>query len=758
MRTVIQIAKTQLSKLFYSPIAWLIFIVVFIQTGFVFTDLIDFFETRQQRGTPFPILTERLFTFTSGSLPGIFYTLAKNLYLYLPLLTMGLISAELSSGSIKLLYSSPIKIRYLILGKYMAMMIFSSLLIVCLWLFVVSGALLINEFDFGVVVSASIGVFLLSCTYTAIGLFISSFSSYQIVVAMVTFVLLTILNFIGNLWQSTPYLSEVAFWLSLPDRAKDFIDGLIKSQNLVYFLLIISLFIVLTILRLHFNRRSVRWSTQTSIYSLLVFLLIVIGFFSSIPSFRWYYDMTAPDRNTLTRNSQEIISSMTEGPLIMTTYANILDHNVNSALPKNVNKDKRVFEDYQRFKPDIEFRYIYFYDSIDFPGLYENNAGLDLHQIAEKVSSSYGLDFEDILSPDEIRLIVDLSGEENQYVRQLTYNNKSTFLRMFDGILHYPTEAQISAALKKLITEPSTIAFTTGHSERSFLLNKDKDYKTAFFLRHNNNQSLLNLGFDVIEISLMQDSLSGVDVLVIADPKEPFEQIEIEKVLEFIKDGGNVFLAVEPDHSASLKVIFDHLGLRQVPGQVSQENDGEYETSFVLAEYSEKSILFPNSFIDDYLVDFKMKTTTPSASSWAYQESQNDFTISPFITAKNIKTDSLAEEGNELPIVLTLVRSVENSEQRIIISGDADFVSSKEINRSNVRNANDKGLVPAMFHWLSNGEYPIDVKRDMGRDNHLNLAPKKGRTVNILKFIYMGLIPGLLGVFGTYLLFSRKRR
>ena len=759
MRTMIQIAKIQLAKLFYSPIAWLIFIVVFIQTGFVFTDLIDFFETRQRQSTPFPILTEHIFTFTTGSKTGIFYVLSKNLYLYLPLLTMGLISTELSSGSIKLLYSAPIKIRHLILGKYIAMVIFSLLLISCLWLFVLPGTILIAEFDYGVVASASVGLFLLSCTYTAIGLFISSFSSYQIVVAVVTFVLLTLLNFIGNLWQTTPYLSEVAFWLALPDRAKDFIEGLFKSQNLVYFLLIISFFIAITILRLHFNRHKVNRLKQVTTYVLFVIFVLLVGFFSSIPSFRWYFDLTASDRKTLTKNSQEIIKDMTEGPLTMTIYANILDHNVYSALPRNKNKDKREFEDYQRFKHDMEFRYIYFYDSVDNPGLYENNEGLNLDQIAKKTASSYGLDFEQVLSPYEISQLVDLKEEENQYVRQLAYQGKSTFLRMFDSFWHYPTELQISAALKRLVVRAPVIAFSVGHNERSFKLNKDGDYKQAFSLRHDNNVSLLNLGFDLREISLATQELSSdIDVLVIADPKKQFEQVEIDKILEYINDGGNLLLTVEPNHLLSLEPILEHLGLKQIPGQLAQNNAGEYEDSFILAEYAQVAKLPQSGFIEDYVVKFKRPITMPGASAWSYHKAANDFIIDPLIVAKDIKVDSLASYSTELTIALTLSRNLKNRQQRIIISGEADFISTKEINRKNLRTANDKGLVPAMFHWLSNGKFPINVQRIPGKDNHLNLASKEGQTVKILKIIYMGLFPGLLAMIGAYVLFSRKRR
>jgi hypothetical protein len=52
------------------------------------------------------------FSVTAGfvlGLKGIYEVIQETIYLYIPLLTMNLMSREYSSGSIKLLYSSPIK-------------------------------------------------------------------------------------------------------------------------------------------------------------------------------------------------------------------------------------------------------------------------------------------------------------------------------------------------------------------------------------------------------------------------------------------------------------------------------------------------------------------------------------------------------------------------------------------------------------------------------------------------------------------------
>lgn len=102
MKTILKIAKAELSTLFYSPIAWLILIIFAFQAGLNFSDGVADMVRYQSLGYNPTNITGRLLLGYSG----VFGRMQDNLYLYIPLLTMGLMSREFSSGSIKLLYSS----------------------------------------------------------------------------------------------------------------------------------------------------------------------------------------------------------------------------------------------------------------------------------------------------------------------------------------------------------------------------------------------------------------------------------------------------------------------------------------------------------------------------------------------------------------------------------------------------------------------------------------------------------------------------
>ena len=150
MRLIYRIARHELSILFYSPIAWLVLIVFIMQGGIKFIDLLQNRAEYLQRGVPLSSITLTIFSYPNSNY--LLHSVIDNLFLYIPLLTMGLISRELNSGSIKLLLSSPINFPKIVIGKYLAMVIYGFILCVILGLFMLAGGYAISYFDYGLVV------------------------------------------------------------------------------------------------------------------------------------------------------------------------------------------------------------------------------------------------------------------------------------------------------------------------------------------------------------------------------------------------------------------------------------------------------------------------------------------------------------------------------------------------------------------------------------------------------------------------------
>lgn len=191
----------------------------------------------------------------------MFIAMQQYLYLYIPLLTMGLMSRELSSGSIKLLYSSPVTNTQIILGKYLSMMIYNLVLMCILAVYLVFAAITIKSAMFPCNFPVCSGFILLVCAYAAIGLFMSSITSYQVVAAMGTLAVLAVLNFVGDMWQDIDFVRDITYWLAINGRAQEFINGLICSEDVLYFVIVVALFLFLSIIRLQSRRQKTTWMT-----------------------------------------------------------------------------------------------------------------------------------------------------------------------------------------------------------------------------------------------------------------------------------------------------------------------------------------------------------------------------------------------------------------------------------------------------------------------------------------------------------------
>lgn len=93
----------------------------------------------------------------------------------------------------------------------------------------------IKDFDYPMVFTGLLGLYLLLCVYAAVGLFMSSLTSYQVVAAMLTLTILGVLNYVGSMWQDVEFVREITYWLSISGRANEFIRGLICSEDLTVF-------------------------------------------------------------------------------------------------------------------------------------------------------------------------------------------------------------------------------------------------------------------------------------------------------------------------------------------------------------------------------------------------------------------------------------------------------------------------------------------------------------------------------------------
>jgi ABC-2 type transport system permease protein len=735
MKNIFRIARHEVSTLFYSPVAWLILIIFPIQAAIDLTKVMQMIGRAQRMGQVFTNITEKIFAGPYG-----FYGGVKNtLYLYIPLLTMGLVSREIHSGSIKLLLSSPIKVRDIVLGKYLAIITYALILVGILGVFGLMSAYAITNVDYKMLISATLSLYLLICAYAAIGLFMSCLTSYQVVAAISTLAVLGVLNFIGGLFQGIDLVRHVTYFLSISGRTEQFINGLISTEDVIYFLLVIILFLSLTAFKLQSDREAKPFWVKFARYAMLIAGCCLVGYISSRPSLTGYIDMTINHSRTLHKNSIALIKKM-DKPLKITTYVNILDGNYYLGKPEVKSADEKSFMPYRRFIPDLQMDFVYYYDKAKNPSLYKNNRGLSEQAIARKVADIQGLDFTDILPPAQIRKMVDLHTEENRLVRQLTYGDQKTFLRYFGDIKIYPEEQEITAALKRLVDPGKIPSFTflTGNNERSVYREGDADYKTAtkeLSFRY----SLINQGFNIDTVNLQSQSISAkTSILCIADPKIQFTKSDLDKINQYIAKGGNLIINAEPGHLQALNPVLATLGVK-LGADTTREKNRDFAPEFILASFTKEA-----------------GTISTKYKLW---KDENDIVSMPGVTSLSYdKTKGFDEvpilaDKWDRPLALTLTRNINNKQQRIYVSGDADFMSSIELYRGRPTTMNFY-LMTEIFSWLNYGEFPVDVYKPDLKD----VVTNDVSGLFIIRLFFFGIFPVSVLIWGSTLLVYRKKR
>lgn len=768
MRRIYKIAKAELFTLFYSPIAWFVLVIFTIQVGLKLTGLLGDFVYREDMGYGNVFLTGNLF----GGMYGLYNVVQEYLYLYMPLLTMGLISRELSSGTIKLLYSSPVSATHIIIGKFFAMMLYGLILLGILIIYIVFCGCIIDNFNLAEALSGLLGIYLLLSAYSAIGLFVSCLTSYQVVAAIGTLVLLAILNYMNQVWQSIEFVRDITYWLCLSGRTSEMISGLLCSEDILYFIIVTAMFLSLSILKLQSTRIRQSAIMTGGKYMGIIVCCMLLGYITSRPILMTYYDTTETKRNTLTPNSQKIMEMLT-GDMTITTYVNLLDKDYYFGLPEQINTDKERFKQYLRFKPEIKMKYVYYYDSTDNEWLNMRFPNTTVKEKAIKLADIRNLDFDMFISPEELKKDIDLSDEGFHFVRVIERENgQKAFLRLFNDIEKFPSEAEIAVTFKRFVMKLPKVGFLTGHGERSINSQRAKDY-LLFSQLKNYRYSLINQGFDIEEISLNETSEipSDIEIIVIADIQKALTTIEQQKLEHYIEQGGNLLIIGEPKNREIINPIIKSLGVSLIPGTLVQKRQDILPNLMIVNATPEAGEL--SYFFDDMMIKRPGKIVMNDVAGLTYTQDKgfqvteilrtdstgcwNELETKDFINDSVQLNPNIGEVEQMYPVAIALNRQVRNKEQRIIILGDGDCISNEEfsIRRNLPFLITNYTLITGSFAWLSNDKAPIDVRRPLSSDNKIYLSREN---IPLIKAIFLGIIPTILLLGGIILWIRRKQR
>ncbi|MDH5544256.1 MAG: ABC transporter permease subunit [Gammaproteobacteria bacterium] len=243
------IAAREFRCLFQTPLAWAILAVCEFIVAYLFLGQVELFLQLQSQMSALqnsPGVTEFIAVPT-------FANAAVIILLIIPLLTMRLVSEERRNQTLPLLFSAPVSMLEIVLGKFLGVMGFLAVLVLLILLLPLS-LLLGSGLDFGRLWGALFGLVLMISSFSALGLYLSTLCQQPSLAAVLSFgalVLLWIVELAGNFFEQGRLLFE---YLSLLQHYQMMLQGIFRSSDLVYYCLFTALFLLLSYRRLDADR------------------------------------------------------------------------------------------------------------------------------------------------------------------------------------------------------------------------------------------------------------------------------------------------------------------------------------------------------------------------------------------------------------------------------------------------------------------------------------------------------------------------
>jgi len=243
MSNILAIAHKELKSYFSSPIAYIAIGLWALLYGYFFFAILSFFVRQSMQMNQFG---PQALNLNQQLIRPLLQNVTILILFLMPMVTMRTYSEEKRSGTIELLLTSPVTDFQIVLGKFFgALALYAVMLAVTL--FHIGVLFVYGSPEWKPILTSYIGLLLLGGCFIAVGLFISSLTTNQIVAGMVTFavfLLLWIITWIGSF--SGPTVDKLTTYLSIIDHFDDFGKGVLDTTHLIYYLSFITFGLFLT--------------------------------------------------------------------------------------------------------------------------------------------------------------------------------------------------------------------------------------------------------------------------------------------------------------------------------------------------------------------------------------------------------------------------------------------------------------------------------------------------------------------------------
>ncbi|MDH5551978.1 MAG: GldG family protein [Nitrosomonas sp.] len=431
---------------------------------------------------------------------------------------------------------------------------------------------------------------------------------------------------------------------------------------------------------------------------LLLMLVVMLGYLALETRVQW--DVSQNGRNSLSQTSHEILQKL-NGPVEITAYATEKDANLGNL--------RQIIGDfvalYQRTKPDLTLTFI---NPVENPQL-AKDAG------------------------------VSVNGE-----MVIVFKGRREHLTVIN-------EQALTNALMRLAREDATkILALTGHGERKL------DGAANYDLGEFGKQLLVNgISSATINLAVEPEVPANARLLVIASPQVDLMSGEVDKLLAYIKRGGNLLWLVDKESLRGLLPLAEQLQLTLLPGVVVDPQAQQLNVPITFAlgtDYGQHVITRDFNYITVF--PFARQVVINHESEVWRGVSLVDVAPDGWVETDDLEDeitfDQLHDVAGPISIAAALSRVVVDREQRVVVVGSGHFVANTYLgNGGNL----DFGI--NLINWLVGDDNLISIQPRAARDSQLILS-ETDLTVMVAGFLIV--LPLILLLSGVFIWWHRRRR
>lgn len=191
-----------------------------------------------------------IFSLSVGStdISSVFLMMFIVLMVFVPLLTMRLLSEDKKQKTDQLILTAPVSLLSIVMGKFLAAYaIFAiGVAVMPVYGFVMSTFAMVSWLP---IWGNTVGLLLLGGIFVSIGLFISSLTENQMIAAIGGFFINLMILLMNTLKSALPngFLQDVLSSISVYSRYSEITNGIFSLSSLIFFVSVIFIFLFLTV-------------------------------------------------------------------------------------------------------------------------------------------------------------------------------------------------------------------------------------------------------------------------------------------------------------------------------------------------------------------------------------------------------------------------------------------------------------------------------------------------------------------------------